>query len=291
MYHHVTAEAGPFLPNIATGDFIRQLGYLRRNYRIAGLDDLIDGLKNGKPIPPRSLALTFDDEYDDIYRNAFPHLKRFGLPATVFIATGFVDTDDVPWTDELGFLFKETNVSAVELKSESCRKDFAWSDPASKLKAFKDLKGALKALPEAERAGVYARIKEQLAVKRANPARILSGDQIREMAAAGIGFGAHTVHHAILTRVAPAVAGEEIVGSKKQLEGILGREVKGFCYPNGELGDFNEAIKAMVRGAGFGYACTTLEGAVAPGADRYELRRSWTSEPLLPLFAARLLKT
>jgi len=111
------------------------------------------------------------------------------------------------------------------------------------------------------------------------------------MAEAGIDFGAHTVNHPILTRVPPRTAREEIAGSKRELEEILGREVTGFCYPNGQPGDFDGVIEGMVRHVGFRYACSTIDGVNDAATDPYALKRTWTSETSLSLFAARLLRS
>ncbi len=290
MYHHVADREEVFLPHVPARVFGRQMEYLKKEYRVRDLDELVEMIKRGEAIPARSVAITFDDEYDDVYRNAFPVLRRLDLPATVFITTGFVGTDRLPWTDELGFLFKETARTGLEIEIGGRKEQFNFRDEAARLGVFREVKNRLKALYESERAELFEQVKEQLAVSSRNPVRILTGPQIREMVEAGISFGAHTVHHPILTRIPPRRAQEEIGESKVQLERILSREVKGFCYPNGEAGDFNDVIKSMVQHAGYQYGCTTVEGVNGPAADRYALKRTWTSEPSLPLFAARLLK-
>jgi len=288
MYHHVPAEPDPFSPHITAEAFSRQIEFLQRNFRLFPLEELARKAAAGEEIPPRSAALTFDDEYEDIYRNAFPFLKKHGIPATVFIATGFVDTDRVPWTDELGFLLKMTEKETIEFEAEGDHVRFELHGVALRLRALREIKKRLKPMVEARRREAYAEIKNRLAVTAENLNRILTSAQIKEMAASGIAFGAHTVNHPILTRVKSDEARREIQDSKNQLEAIMQRQVAGFCYPNGEEGDFNTKIKDMVRQADFSYACTSLEGANGPEVDVYELKRKWTSEPSLPLFALRV---
>ncbi len=284
MYHHVLAEPDPFLPHVTVDGFARQIDFLRKRMNVLPLRELAGKLSAGEEIPPRSVALTFDDEYQDIHRNAFPLLKKHGIPATVFIATGFVDTDRVPWTDELGFLFKNTEKKTMEFEAE-----VNLEGEENRLQALGRIKRILKAMPEAARRVRYEAIKKQLAVSAPNPMRILGRRQIREMAEAGIYFGAHTVNHPILTRIPPEEARREIVDSKRMIEEMAGRPAAGFCYPNGEENDFLPEIERMVREAGFAYACSTVEGINRPGGDVYALRRLWTSEESLPLFAARLV--
>jgi len=288
MYHHVLAEEDRFLPGISRKIFSRQINYLRRAYRIMDLGEMVKLLRAGRSLPARSLALTFDDGYEDFYDQAFPLLKSLRIPATVFVAAGFIDTDLVPWTDELRTLFRKTAQRSLEIE-DGDRKRYAWSDDDGKLRALRRVKERLKALPEGERITLYREIKSRLKAEPGGETRILSRHQIREMAESGISFGGHTLNHVILTRVSPEEARGEITRSKSVLEEITGKPVEGFCYPNGEAGDFNEEIKGLVRGAGYSYACATLEGINSVETDLFELRRMWTSEDSLPLFAARLL--
>ena len=72
---------------------------------------------------------------------------------------------------------------------------------------------------------------------------MMDWDQVREMQKGGIEFGAHTVHHPILTNIPSEQAREEIVGSKHRIEEEVGGPVLGFAYPNGQASDLNEKIE------------------------------------------------
>lgn len=61
-------------------------------------------------------------------------------------------------------------------------------------------------------------------------------------------LGAHTLSHPILTEIPLEQAKQEIEGSKKWLEDVLGKEVTAFCYPRGK---HNAALQALVKAAGF----------------------------------------
>lgn len=82
--------------------------------------------------------------------------------------------------------------------------------------------------------------------------RLLSINEIKEMAEYGIAFGAHTVTHPHLTQLSKENAWQEIVQSKKDIEEILQKEITTFCYPYGE---FSQGVKEMVKDAGFRCAC------------------------------------
>jgi len=233
MYHHVSDDEDIFLPGITTPVFSRQMEYLHREYSVLDLNDLMGMLDRGETIPPRAAALTFDDGYEDVYRNAFPVLKQYNLPATVFISTGFIDGDNLPWTDELGFLFKRTEKTGLDIENGEQKESFQWADEEGKFIAFKRLKGMMKILFEAEREIIFQQVKRQLSVDSPNPIRIMNSSIVQEMSAAGVSFGSHPVHNPILSRITPRQAQEEIRESKLHLEAIIGQEVRGFCYPNG----------------------------------------------------------
>src|SRR5215471_4376100 len=73
-------------------EFHADLAYLKRNYRCTTLEDLSKRLANGDPIRKRTAVITFDDGYRDNYVNAIPLLRQAGLPATFFVAIGYVGT-------------------------------------------------------------------------------------------------------------------------------------------------------------------------------------------------------
>jgi len=102
------------------------------------------------------------------------------------------------------------------------------------------------------------------------PLRLLSWPEAREMAEAGVVFGSHTRTHVRLTECSDRRLREEVAGSKKRIEDELGREVRHFCYP---YGAHDDRVVEAVAEAGYLTACTTLRGAVRPGADPLRLPR------------------
>lgn len=100
--------------------------------------------------------------------------------------------------------------------------------------------------------------------------RMLSWEQIREMQAGGVEFGAHTVSHPRLSELDASEAASEIEACKASLEQGLNREVRHFAYP---YGDWNAAVRDQVRKAGFATASGTRPGFNNPATDPFELHR------------------
>jgi peptidoglycan/xylan/chitin deacetylase (PgdA/CDA1 family) len=91
QYHHVSGET-PAATSISVRDFERQLELIARlDMRVMPLREVVSALRRGLPLPSRCLALSFDDAYVSVYRQAWPLLRRRGWPFTVFVPTGAID--------------------------------------------------------------------------------------------------------------------------------------------------------------------------------------------------------
>jgi peptidoglycan/xylan/chitin deacetylase (PgdA/CDA1 family) len=89
MYHSV-AENKEFF-TVRPEEFKRQMDYLyKQNFKVIGLEKLVEYVRNKKEVPPKTIVLTFDDGYEDNYLTAFSVLKQYGFPATIFLATGLL---------------------------------------------------------------------------------------------------------------------------------------------------------------------------------------------------------
>jgi poly-beta-1,6-N-acetyl-D-glucosamine N-deacetylase len=92
LYHHVDDKT-PFITSISPESFDAHLQYLNKNeFIVLPLDEIVTSLQSGKELPKKTIAITFDDAYINIYTTAFPMLKKLGYPFTIFVATNLVDT-------------------------------------------------------------------------------------------------------------------------------------------------------------------------------------------------------
>lgn len=128
-------------------------------------------------------------------------------------------------------------------------------------------------------AGMIGGVNEWDTVRGEPPDSLMDEHELRDWLAAGQEIGSHGVRHRQLTKLSRADAREEIAGSKKKLEDLLGRPVRHFCYPYGR---WNPALAEMVAEAGYATACTMEFGVNEPGASSWSLRRiNPTSESVL----------
>ncbi len=117
MYHSVNDANEPSVKStlkISTSSFDEQMKYLKdNNYTTLTIDELYDFLINNKPVPEKSVVLTFDDGYEDNYTNVYPILKKYGFTATIFPVACLVGTDNYLTTDQL----KELQNNGIDIES------------------------------------------------------------------------------------------------------------------------------------------------------------------------------
>jgi peptidoglycan/xylan/chitin deacetylase (PgdA/CDA1 family) len=276
----------------ATGKFVTPdklrafLERLGRLYEPASLDELTAALLEGRALKNK-YVLSFDDGYANLYTDAFPLLQDMGVPFAVFVTTGMIDTDTLLWNDLLEFAVFSTRKKV--LPAGILDTPVGLEPPALRQATVMRLKAELKKRPIEEARSEVERLCAALDVAADAPelagVRFLTTVQIREMAAAGVLFGGHTVSHPILSRETQDRVRTEVTECKQQLESATGRPVTVFAYPNGQVEDFNEMVKAEVAEAGYRSAVTGIAGLAYPGADPFEIKRilvdcRWTCEEL-----------
>ncbi len=219
---------------------------------------------------------------------AAPILKARGLPATVFVATGFLGGGRM-WNDtvieSIRVARNELDLTPIGLGRH------ALSDIPARRRAIDAVIGALKYGDPRERVAKALQVAECAGGELPNDL-MMTEQQVRQLRKEGIEIGAHTVTHPILACVEESEARREIAASKSALEAMIGEPVKLFAYPNGRPNrDYGRVHVDMVRELGFDAAVSTAWGAVARNSDRYQLPRMlpWDNSALK--FAARLFRT
>jgi peptidoglycan/xylan/chitin deacetylase (PgdA/CDA1 family) len=251
------------------------------------LRELVSRRSAGEPVPRNAVALTFDDGYRDNYELAFPVLRKWQVPATIFLATSFIDQLDVPWNDKIAFALRHTRRPCLDFEHGRRQHSYDLTGTAQKLQARDEILWLLRHIPHGDKQLLIGTITTALGVTDFAPLResMLTWDHVREMHRSGIAFGAHTITHAYLTRLKPPEARNEICGSKQRIEAVLDSPVALFAYPAGTEADFNDDIKGEVRKAGFEAAVTTVFGFNDADTDLYALRRGGSAEHDQALFA------
>jgi peptidoglycan/xylan/chitin deacetylase (PgdA/CDA1 family) len=276
-YHRIGSAAGsPFDHGLWSADeaaFDAQVKFLKGACDVVSPDDLPDILSRRKG---RYVLVTFDDGYRDNYTAAFPILKRHGVPATFFLATGFLDHPRLPWWDEIAWMVRTCPRDRIEVRPWVAEP--VVFDPPERERAVRTLLRTYKSIPSERTPDFLAAVRLATGSGSFDHAAAkdlwMTWDMVREMRAAGMAIGGHTVNHPILGTMPPDRQWEEISTCGERLAAELGEPMNLFSYPVGNRGAFNDDTRACLRRAGVRYAFSYCGGFRRFDEwDDYDIRR------------------
>jgi peptidoglycan/xylan/chitin deacetylase (PgdA/CDA1 family) len=268
MYHRVIdLPFDPQLLAVSPRHFAEHLEVIRSGFHPLSLAELSERLQAGR-IPRRAVVVTLDDGYFDNLEHARPALEGSGVPATVFIATDYVDGRREFWWDELERL----------TFGSGSPDDPGWNvershDPTPQHSRYRVLYERLHPLSDEEKWRQLDELGARTGLDRAvRPShRPLSEAELIRLADGGlVEVGAHSRTHPALAGLAPEAQSAEIEGSRDRLARVLGGPVASFAFPHGS---YTSTSLAIVRGAGFIRACTSDTELVDRTADPLRLPR------------------
>lgn len=283
---------------VSVSQFERQMRELRRNWNPIALSQLDLSFRQGNPLPPRSVFITFDDGYWNNLTFAGPILKKYEIPATIFLTTGLIGQGNMVWALELQehlFAWPDAKSSAdrdfgqngqfppplaeifhtTGVFSESC---LAEKDSEERKHQVAEILNRCKKLDAMTSQLLMRRFRECSdwtfhSAWQADLYRILNWTEIRELHCPTVEFGAHTVSHCNLARVSPDQARFEMETSKKEIEQHLGMECFSLAYPFGSSDAYSDSVVETAKGLGFRLAATLSMRRNPPEPDPFRLDR------------------
>ena len=283
MYHRVLKDNDKAILSMQPGMYVtesafkNQMIFLARHYHLISLTELLELWRNGDySKDTRYCIVTFDDGWLDNYLYAYPILKKYNIPATIFVTTSFIGTNRWYWPEKLSYLLLNKYQNILDLRDslEGVRDDVI----SSIITAINEKHGyvigeqidfiieTLKKYSEQSIENALDRIYGLLDMSIPEERAVLNWNEIKEMSNNGISFGSHTCNHKILTGVPLSEAREELERSMHHLKEKDLNFVPVFCYPNG---NFNQEIQNTVRGCGYQAAVTTKFGFESEKPDDY----------------------
>ncbi len=225
--------------------FEQQMEIIARRFAPVSLSDSLRWLDGQWDVPSRAVLVTFDDGVADTYANAFPVMKRLGIPGVVFLATGFIGSSERQWAD-------------VVHEHVSSR-----SDCATAARVVEHLKR----MPSSRRQEVLRGVTDS---RTREDEPNLTWEQVEEMALHGFEFGSHTRHHLILPYEPDAVVQRELLDAREDICRRLGRPPVSFAYPDGQ---FDDRTVWFVAQSGCRAAFTCEEGFASRQSPPHALPR------------------
>ena len=274
IFHRVHANPDPLFPGeVDARRFSSICNWVRQWCQVLPLHDACRRLRDGC-LPARAMAITFDDGYADNHDVAMPILRRHGLSATFFVATGFLDGGRM-WNDTLIEAVRGSRHDSVDLPRAALPgiQRMPLVSVADRRAAIDCLIRACRYLPVLEREAATLAVAGACAAPLPNTLMMRS-DQVQALAAQGMTVGGHTVNHPILARLPLHGARAEMAQGKARLEELLQQRVGLFAYPNGRPGeDFAPEHAKLAEELGFEAAFTTAWGVSDSRTDRFQLPR------------------
>ncbi len=276
MFHRVLPEGeASYDPELVTSTnlFGAFLDWVWERYRVVGVDELARRRQHPKDGGAPLCAITFDDGWRDNFLHALPLLRERQLTATIFLPVRFIGTERRLWQEKLRVCLEELdNRNEAESTLQTVMNSFPWCPQLPiREKKFERLRRILLHRPSCEAEEFVDRLATATGPLAALTGRaFLDWAEVRAMQDAGMTFGSHTLHHALLTRAEPAIAEREIQESRRELTERLGAPPVGFAYPWGATGSY---IRERVKASGYEYAVTTKEGMVRGSSDPWLLPR------------------
>lgn len=292
IFHRVLPAPDPIFPGeIDARRFDAICGWVSSWFNVLPLDEAVRRLRSAA-LPARAASITFDDGYADNHDQALPILRRHGLSATFFIATGFLGG---------GRMFNDSVIETLR-RAPGPSLDFGalgldsvgrleLNSPDDRRRAIAAILRAIKYRPMAERHDLARRIQMLVGIERLPDNLMMTPEQVRALHRAGMRIGAHTRSHPILANLDRDAARVEIEGGRDDLQQLLGEPATLFAYPNGKPGeDYSRESVELARAAGFEAAVSTTWGVATAGSDLFQLPRFTPWDRQRWRFAARLAR-
>lgn len=285
--HRVVSAVDPLSNEISSERFDWLLGMLSRYFNVLSLDEAL-ALLGSSDLLPRSIVITFDDGYADNYLNALPLLQKWQMPATFFVATGYLD-GGIMFNDIIIEAVRGAQGAEIDLSSlEIARIESAFSRPVridtveQKREAIGALLKAIKYLPSDDRVAVAGEVADVCGSRLPDSLMMTTG-QVAGLHEAGMQIGGHSHSHPVLTRVGLDRVKEDLAQNKKILEALISKPVDVFAYPNGiPEKDFTHEHIEILKELNYRAALTTMHGVITSRSDLFRLprfmpwRRTWS---------------
>src|SRR5690554_865494 len=245
--------------------FEQQVRHIKENYNSFSLAGLMQYKREHGHMPRHAVVITVDDGYRDFYHYAYPILKKYQVPATLFVTTDFVDRKLWLWPDKITWLLNQVDRIPETIKIGAFCSGAGPVNFETRPFYWQQWINHSLSLPDPEKHSFIDQLASKLG--KVFPLSIppefepVTWGELLEMQDNGIEIGGHTVTHPSLGRVTESQAREEIFGCRDALNERLGDRYRTFCYPNGQPSDFRAFLPGLVQEAGFLGAVTAFPDA------------------------------
>ncbi|MBF0187851.1 MAG: polysaccharide deacetylase family protein [Magnetococcales bacterium] len=308
-YHRIVDPNGPDYTFVSEtlgvhpNHFDAHMRHLKQRYDVVSLQEATTALRDNTLGNRELVVITFDDGYYDNYDPAWPILQKYGLPATIYLATDFLEDRSVMWNERLMPIMDQLTAKALDSLTESLPADMhacvtryitaSGQERIDEIDAFCQM---LKRIPDQDKHALIdtmAALVPEPDIHFDTPL-MMAWRHIQEMQDRGDTlFAAHSCSHPILSQVSSEQLEHELGESRKIIETRLNTPIHHFAYPNGGPNDLPPETSTTMQRHGYVTAVTQSTGINTPETDPFQLRRLPIGDYEISLFdlvlEARLL--
>jgi len=281
LYHGVTDTPSEGIENysgkhMAVDEFRRQMTLVSERCHLLSMDEVSEHCAAGHPFPERSVAVTFDDAFENVATIAFPVMEELGVPFTFYVSTGFVDTEMMFWVDIVEDCLNRTGRSMVRLPLLDAA--FHLGSQERRVDACERIKAWCKVADVADKDTVVEALIEETGVRpsvEVSPNYRKAGwSELRQLAASPLAtFGGHTHSHNIMSRMDDDTLCDEIETSLGLLRRHLDRPIHHYSYPEGQPTHYDARVISALQARGVVCSPSAVTGLNLVGASPFHLRR------------------
>lgn len=283
LYHGVTKHENFGIENhsakhIDANDFVFQMKYIKKNLNILSMDEVAEIYNDNREIPKNSVAITFDDGFENNYTEAAPVLDDLNIPATFYITSGIVNTNIMFWVDQIEDIINYSKIKEISLK---LNKDhtFPIIFKKDKLFALSSIKTYCKLASREEKDRVLSDLIDIASykpnAKNSPNYNKITWCQLKNMNSNNLfTIGGHSLYHDILSSMDSGMMRMDIKLSIKLLEYNLKNKIEHYSYPEGQMEHFNEEVVSCLKNNGIKISPSAIHGVnYLDNRDLFNLRR------------------
>ena len=278
-YHRIgSPEDSAFDPNVfsCTAEVFQQhLQFFRQHFELISVSDLLT-LYPAEQVNKKYALITFDDGYRDNFQLAYPLLKKFNIPATLFVATDFIDQKCIPWWDEVAWIVNSSKLQDI------AKCDWLSGLELAKLSVPEQIKVMLRVIKSDKSSSIADKLAQLRAaanksfgITQLQEALFADWDMIRTMANNGITIGSHTCSHRILSHLSEDEQRYELSYSREKIAQEISLAVDTLAYPVGGANSFTLQTEQIAQEIGYQLAFSYINGVnkTLLADKKYQLRR------------------
>ena len=281
LLHGVVSESRHRVRNythkhICAAQFDQLLADLLNAGSPVSMADIVDATLSHRTLPSRAFAMTFDDGFENNYSVAAPILKRYGVPATFYVTTNFIDHNQLSWIDEIEYAVENVDVVCSAQPFATATDTFRTVEEKQEL--LDGIRRYVKGHPSLDPYAFAEEFRRGLGVGPPIPDpsldQKLTWDQIRELQRDSLfTIGGHGVTHRILTHLDVAELESEVRTSIERLHRETNHVPVLYSYPEGLAHCYSDEVIKCLKENGILSCPTAEDGINVVGDDLFRLKR------------------